>query len=522
MKPADKPADASLGVDTVVAVTLEPIVKPGEPHSWKSRLAGGSLAVLVIAGVIVVWLAVWHEWTSGAKAQAPAPVATDSTTDGVELVADRPHTIAVPEEVRRNLGIVKDGVTRIVSAKEPTQTRSMVLPGSTALDPTRLYRIRARFAPARVTEIAQVRDEAASQAAGKSVFRELRPGDRVQKGDVLAVFYSVDVGNKKNDLIDAISQRYLDEEILEKAEKAFRTGALPEIYMLNAQRNVEADRNAERRAVNNLRTWDIPEPEIKACYDEAERLKKLKGKERDLAKVEKNDMWPVVKLVAPDDGVILERNVTRAEMIVDPTVNLFQIGNVDRLWILANCPEDDLPVLHDLKPDQLKWTIRTVGANAVEGLKGRIDEIGFLIDPNQHTAIIKGHIDNPRELIRGGQFISATIKLPPPPGVVEIPIDALVDDGQQAVVFVQPDPAKHEYTLRRVQVTHRFEKTAFVRCTAIPKEQQRSKEEEEMGLLPKEPLHAGERILVTAVGELKAALLDLESKKTESKPGKDK
>ena len=36
--------------------------------------------------------------------------------------------------------------------------RPLVLPGSTALDPTRLARIRARFAPARVVEIAQVQD----------------------------------------------------------------------------------------------------------------------------------------------------------------------------------------------------------------------------------------------------------------------------------------------------------------------------------------------------------------------------
>ena len=38
------------------------------------------------------------------------------------------------------------------------------------------------------------------------MFREIRSGDRVGKGDVLAVFHSVDVGNKKNDLADAIYQ----------------------------------------------------------------------------------------------------------------------------------------------------------------------------------------------------------------------------------------------------------------------------------------------------------------------------
>jgi cobalt-zinc-cadmium efflux system membrane fusion protein len=441
----------------------------------------------------------------------PKETATRDKPPAVELVPGMPHTIEVPDDVRKSLGIRKGSTELITTVHRPTRTRTMQLPGSTALDPTRLYRIRARFAPARVTEIAQVRDVAASQAAGKTVFRELRTGDRVAKGDLLAVFYSVEVGNKKNDLIDALVQRYLDEQILEKAEKAFRTGALPEVFMLNAQRNVEADRNAERRAVNNLRTWDIPEEEIKACYDEAERLKKLQGKERDLAKIEKNDKWPVVKLVAPDDGVIIDRNVSHSEMIVDSTVNLFQIAKVDRLLVLANAPEDDLPTLQALSPQSRKWTVQTVGIKEEKGLSGPIDEIGYLIDPNQHTAIIKGYIDNPEGRLRAGQFISASVQVPPPDGVVEVPIDAIAEDGQQCVVFVQPDPTKHQYTMRRVIVVQRFDTFAFIRSEPIAEAERLTAEEKELGLQPREPLQAGERILACGVVELKAALTEKEA-----------
>ena len=95
--------------------------------------------------------------------------------------------------------------------------------------------------------------------------------------------------------------------------------------------------------------------------------------------------------------------------------------------------------------------------------------------------------------------------------MVEVPSDAVVDDGQQCVVFVQTDAAKHYYTMRRVELTQRFEKTVFVRSKPFTKAEQRTPEEEELGLLPKEPLRPGERILQTGVGELKAALLDKES-----------
>ncbi len=161
--------------------------------------------------------------------------------------------------------------------------------------------------------------------------------------------------------------------------------------------------------------------------------------------------------------------------------------------------------------------MRTVGPGGPAELKGPIEEIGYIIDPNQHTAVVKGYIANPKEMIRAGQYVAATIRLPPPEEVVEIPMDGVVEDGKYSVVFVQTDPTKQQYTMRRVQLTHRFEKTAFVRSKPFAKHEQLTPEEKELGLLPKEPLRPGDRILRSGVGELKAALLDLESRPAKNK-----
>ena len=109
------------------------------------------------------------------------------------------------------------------------------------------------------------------------------------------------------------------------------------------------------------------------------------------------------------------------------------------------------------------------------------------------------------------------MNIPPPDDVVEIPTDALVDDGMQGLVFVQPDASIQQFTMRRVQVTQRFDRTVFVRSTPIPKEEQLTAKEAEEGLLPKEPLRPGELVLLAGAVELKAALLDLESR-PEKKP----
>ena len=160
------------------------------------------------------------------------------------------------------------------------------------------------------------------------------------------------------------------------------------------------------------------------------------------------------------------------------------------------------------------------GAMGTTQLEGRFDEIGYLIDPMQHTAVIKGYVENPGRRLRAGQYVSATVQIDPPAGVVEVPLTALVDDGKQSLVFVQTDPTKPQFTVRRVQVTNRFEKTAYVMSTPVPKD---DSEDEEDGLLPKEPLRPDERIIKTGAGELKLALVQLESKAaSEAKQKKSK
>jgi hypothetical protein len=50
-----------------------------------------------------------------------------------------------------------------------------------------------------------------------------------------------------------------------------------------------------------------------------------------------------------------------------------------------------------------------------------------------------------------------------------------------------------------------------VRSTPLPRQEQRTPEEEDQGLLPREALRVGEVVLKTGAVELKAALLDKES-----------
>jgi len=455
--------------------------------------------LILAAGISLTALAIYVPPGLSALSRKPAETQPPKGRLAVELVEDIPHTLSVPERVRKALGIEESMI-----AQPPTQARPLVMLGSTALDPGSVMRIRTRF-NAEVVEIAPVSDEARRSSSGETVLRELRSGDRVQKGQVLAVVWSTDVGGRKSDLVDALVQLRLDEKRLKAREELYQKGSLPEDTLNQTRRDVVSDRNAKERAERTLRTWNIPEHEIQAVDDEAELAAARMGK-RDK---EKERLWARSELVAPRDGTIVERNVSVKDYVADNTVNLFTIAEVDRLLVIANPPEDRLPDLLALRPDQMRWSLETVGAQTIAG---PIEEVGYLIDANQHTAVVKGYIDNPENKLRAGQFVSATVNLPPPPDVVEVPLTALAEDGKQSFVFVQPDPAQPRYTMRRVQVTHRFEQTAFVRSRLAPQEEKLTSQEKAQAMQPRQPLKSGEHILTTGVLELRAALEDKESK----------
>jgi cobalt-zinc-cadmium efflux system membrane fusion protein len=479
-------------------------------RNWLYRSIGG-LALVVLALVAVgMATGVLHLPSSDSGAEKPDP--PEDSLLAVELVHGKAHTVSVPADVRRALGIRKKGkdgkeVDQIAAAEAPVRTRPLVMPGSTAIDPGLIVRLHIRFAPADVVQVGSIDDPhspvGSTQPPDK---RPLQAGDSVKSGQRLLRLRSVDVGNKKNDLFDALSQLRLDQEILANAQK--KSSAVPEVFLNTAKRNAEADVINIQRAENTLYSWEIPEADIQAVRDAAAKIATLQDKAK-MAR-QKIEEWGRVDLTSPIDGVLLEQNVSQGT-ITDNTQNLFQIAPVDPLVVYANVPEDNLPDLEDLKSSTknwIDWTVKTVGAKPIQGY---VDSIGYLIDPNQHTAMVRGHIPNHNGALRGGQFVTASVELRPPKDVVEVPIGAVVEDGTQSIVFVQEDPTKPVYAMRRVKVTHRFDGTAYIRSTPIPKEEQLTPEEEAEHLLPKEPLHLGERVLTAGALELKGRLLELES-----------
>ena len=102
--------------------------------------------------------------------------------------------------------------------------------------------------------------------------RPLRFGDPVVEGQLLAVLWSKDLGEKKNDLIEGLAKLWTDQKSLTASEELLRDLAGSEANV-RLQRGVVAADLAQLIAPRNaLRIWRLTEKEIKEVEDEAKAV----------------------------------------------------------------------------------------------------------------------------------------------------------------------------------------------------------------------------------------------------------
>ncbi len=207
----------------------------------------------------------------------------------VKLAAGKPNALSVEKVVIDQLGIKTAAAT---IANTPIQIK---LPGTLGLDSTQLEQVRCRF-DGEVVEIGRLPDGS----------RPLQYGDTVTVGELLAVIWSRELGEKKSELVDALSQQRLDTATRDRLAAIVNTGAIPERELREMERAVEADRVAVSRIRRTLQTWRVTPNEIADIEAEANRLT---GSTQEPPS-EVAERWARVEIRAAINGTILEQNIT--------------------------------------------------------------------------------------------------------------------------------------------------------------------------------------------------------------------
>lgn len=408
-------------------------------------LALTALFLGLFAAVAMIGFAIGR----GVIATEPAAERHESAAppiEGAELVRGKADTIRLPKSSQKALGL------RLDMVENASDTSRLVLSGTLFIDSNRLAYVHSRF-PGEVIEMGQVPKRTPGSTSDQSK-RNVRIGDTVEENQILAVLWSKDMGEKKSDLVDALSKIDASRSTLQRLQSLER-GAVSEQQVREARRQYEADLIAVERAERTLRSWKETDEEIAEVYREAERIRTEKGK-KDPSNTAAKALatWANVEVRAPFRGTVLEKNVSVGE-IVDSDQVLFKIADLSRIGVLANVYEEDLPKLAALTPEQRKWQILLKAEPESPPITGQFEVVGNIIDPGQHTAAVLGWIANPNNRLRVGQFITATVELTAGTPVIAVPNAAVIDEGDEAFVFVAGKDDPSEFTKVNVHIVRR-------------------------------------------------------------------
>jgi cobalt-zinc-cadmium efflux system membrane fusion protein len=408
-----------------------------------------------------------------------------------------------------------------VAAQPATQPRPLPPQvGSINFDNDGLFNIRSRF-PGEVAEMRQVKDV----TCWPTKFRPIRTGDKVRQGDLLCVVWSQQLGQAKAALVDAISAVALSKATYDRQNDLFEKGAFSWGGLQASLKQLRLDSNALATAERSLKMWKLTPDEIEAIRKEAAEIAKLvvDGKLRD---TDREAQWARVEIRVPwfdkehpdRELTVVEKNTNLNDML-DPIASpypLFKVADLNRQQVWVHPPEEYLPILEkdmaraEKEGRQLEWDISFQSDPPdTPPRKMKIAQIYPVIEPTQHTPLVVGYLDNPEGKYLVGQYVTATIYLPPIPDTVEIPADALNEVDGQTLVFVETNADKHEFTLRRVPVEARFKDVVVVRSKLTAEDEKVSRLEQQKGRRPIEPLRPGERVMTRGIVELTALLDEL-------------
>ena len=255
-----------------------------------------------------------------------------------------------------------------------------------------------------------------SVASGRIVEVDARLGDEVKKGQLLMKVMSSDISGAFSDYQHAQADEVLARAQLERAKILLERGAI-------AAKDLEVAEDTEEKAKVDVKTSE-------------EHL--------HLLGADAKNPTPIVPVYAPISGVITDQQVTTAagtQGLGSP--NAFTISDLSRIWILCDVYENNLPFVKLGEFADIK-----LAAYPGRTFRGRIDNIGPILDPNIRTAKVRIEVDN-SGLMRMGMFVTATFRSPQKAIRATIPASAVLHLHDRDWVYV---PANATGQFRRVEV----------------------------------------------------------------------
>jgi cobalt-zinc-cadmium efflux system membrane fusion protein len=360
------------------------------------------VAIVVGAGLLVAWMANWHQ---PGEASGNIAVSSQSRRTGYFYPTAAQWATLTVEPVRQH-GFRAELVTE----------------GKITIDEDRLTPIFSPYA-GRVTKLFVKQGDVVVQ--GQPLFT-VEATDMVQaQNEFIAAFTAVNKGRSSLNLA----------QIVDRRQRALYAGkAVPLKEVQNARAGLDT-------AENDMRSSEV------ALEAARSRLRMLGKSDDEIADfLEKGAIDPATPAFAPIAGTIVQRKAGPGQYIgAAASEPVFVIGDLSTVWLVAYVREAGAPEIRRGQPINF-----TVPAFPGRTFSSQIAHVGTSLDPSTRRLMVRATVDNSEGLLKPEMFASATIFTGEPDTAVSVPRTAVIYEGDTARIWVVREDKGIEF--RRIAV----------------------------------------------------------------------
>jgi membrane fusion protein, heavy metal efflux system len=301
---------------------------------------------------------------------------------------------------------------------------------------------------ARVAFNAEAMAHVGSVVSGRVVDIKARQGDAVQKGDVLLVVESPELGRSESEFLQRLTEAEVAAAAVDPAKDAYeRARKLFDESQGIALSEVQK-REVEYRAAVGARATS--QSQVEAAENELHLLGFTQDEVQKLA--ESKEIKPQFTIRAPIDGQVVEREVTLGELVAPGKERLLVLADTSNFWVLADVPEGRLGQVGVGSSAEIQ--VASMQAERIaERIKGQVSLIGSEVDPTTRAARVRIVIKNTDNKLKPGMFARVVLSdANAADAVVAIPTEAVQTVEGSTAVFVPVEGEPNTFAKRAVVV----------------------------------------------------------------------